>query len=103
MRIFFRKLAGIGSSFPFLIILAALCISSIFIVMSATSANELLKDAYSQQIRYLVVGAVVFLTLSLTPYETLVRISPILYAIGVILLVGVYIPHVGKKVFGAHS
>jgi rod shape determining protein RodA len=103
MRIFFRKLAGIGSSFPFLIILAALCISSIFIVMSATSANELLKDAYSQQIRYLVVGAVVFLALSLTPYETLVRISPILYAVGVILLVAVYIPHVGKKVFGAHS
>jgi rod shape determining protein RodA len=103
MRIFFRKLAGIGSSFPFLIILAALCISSIFIVMSATSANELLKDAYSQQIRYLVVGAVVFLALSLTPYETLVRISPMLYAIGIILLVAVYIPHVGKKVFGAHS
>jgi rod shape determining protein RodA len=103
MRILFRKLAGIGSSFPILIILAALCIAGIFIIMSATYSNDALKHAYSQQLWYLVAGAVVYFFIALVPYEILVRLSPILYGMAVLLLIGVYIPHLGKKVFGAYS
>ena len=36
MRTLFRKLGGIASSFPILIVLAGLCVASIFIIMSAT-------------------------------------------------------------------
>ena len=103
MRILLRKMAGIGSSFPILIVLAALCIASIFIIISATYTNDALKDAYSSQFRYLIFGAIVYLALGLTPYATLIRISPILYGIAVVLLVAVYVPHLGKKVFGAYS
>ena len=103
MRVLLRKMAGIGSSFPILIVLAALCIASIFIIISATYTNDALKDAYSSQFKYLIIGAVIFLGLGLTPYSTLIRISPILYGIAIVLLVAVYVPHLGKKVYGAYS
>jgi rod shape determining protein RodA len=103
MRILLRKLVGIGSSFPILLVLAALCVASIFIIKSATSTNEALKHAYSSQGAYLVVGAVVYLVLALTPYILLVRLSPILYALAIILLVAVFVPGLKHKVFGADS
>jgi rod shape determining protein RodA len=103
MRNLLRKLAGIGSSFPILVVLAALCLASIFIIISATYTNDALKDAYSSQFKYLIIGFAVYLALALTPYQTLVRISPILYGLAIILLVAVYVPHLGKKVFGAYS
>jgi rod shape determining protein RodA len=46
---------------------------------------------------------VIFLAFALTPYQSLIRLAPILYGIAVILLVAVYVPHLGKKVFGAYS
>jgi rod shape determining protein RodA len=103
MRILLRKLAGVGSSFPILLVLAALCISSVFIIISATSANEALKDAYSSQVKYLVIGGVVYLAFALIPYQALIRLAPVLYGLAVILLIAVYVPHLGRKVFGAYS
>ena len=103
MRLLLRKIAGIGSAFPVLLVLAALCLSSIFIIISATFTNDALKDAYSSQFRYLVIGFVIFLGIGLTPYRLFVRAAPVLYGLAVLLLVAVYVPHLGRKVFGAYS
>jgi rod shape determining protein RodA len=103
MRILLRKLAGVGSSFPILVVLGALCVASIFIIISATFTNDALKDAYSSQFKYLIIGAVVYLAFALTPYQDLIRLAPVLYGLALLLLVAVYVPHLGKKVFGAYS
>src|SRR5271156_6199987 len=103
MRVLFRKLGGIGSSFPILLVLAALCVASIFIIKSATVSNDALRHAYSAQFGYLIVGAAIYLVLALTPYSIFVRISPLLYAAAVILLVAVFIPHLGRKAYNANS
>jgi rod shape determining protein RodA len=103
MRLLLRKIARLGSAFPILLVLALLCLASIFIIISATYTNDALKDAYSSQSRYLIIGAAVFVALALIPYQALVRISPTLYGLAVILLVAVYVPHLGRKVFGAYS
>jgi rod shape determining protein RodA len=103
MRTLFRKLGGIGSAFPILIVLVALCVASYFAITSATYLNDKLQDAPIAQLKYTIAGFVVFLLIALTPYQLLVRISPILYLCGVLLLIGVFIPHLGKKVFGAYS
>jgi rod shape determining protein RodA len=103
MRTALRKIAGIGSSFPILLVLAALCTASIFIIMSATSTNEALKHAYSQQIIYIIVGFVMYLVLAFTPYDLLVRSAPLLYGVAIVLLIAVFIPHIGKQVYHAYS
>ena len=103
MRLLIRKLAGIGSSFPILLVLTALCVASVFIIKSATESNPQLQHAYSSQFGYLIAGAVVYLALALTPYVILVRLSPILYAVAVVLLVAVFVPGLKHKVFGADS
>jgi len=103
MRTLFRKLGGIGSSFPFLIVLIALCAASYFAITSATYLNDKLVDAPLSQLKYAAAGFAVFLVVALTPYQLLLKISPILYLVGVALLIGVFIPHLGKKVFGAYS
>jgi len=103
MRTLFRKLGQIGWSFPIILALVALCIASLFAITSATYGNDALKDAPASQSKYIIAGFVVYLAVALTPYRTLVRISPYLYAIGVCLLVACFIPHVGKKTFGAYS
>lgn len=103
MRTTFRKLGQIGWSFPILAALAALCVISIYAISSATYTNDRLQDAPGSQLKYIVVGSVVYLALALTPYTKLVKISPVLYAIGVGLLIAVFIPHLGKKVSGAYS
>jgi rod shape determining protein RodA len=103
MRTLFRKLGQIGWSFPVILALVALCIASIFAITSATYGNDALKDAPASQSKYIIAGFVVYLVIALTPYQTLVKVSPILYAIGVCLLVACFIPHIGKKTFGAYS
>jgi rod shape determining protein RodA len=103
MRILLRKFAGIGSSFPILVVLVALCASSIFIIMSATYTNEALKNAYSSQFFYLIFGFAVYFALALLPYQWLIRVAPPLFGIALLLLIAVYIPHVGRKVYGAKS
>jgi len=103
MRALFRKLGQVGWSFPIILVLLALCIGSIFAITTATYSNDSLKSAPHTQIAYIIVGFVVYLALALTPYQILVRISPILYAIGVCLLIACFIPHIGKKTFGAYS
>ena len=103
MRALFRKLGQVGWSFPIILVLLALCIGSIFAITTATYSNDSLKNAPHTQIAYIIVGFVVYLALALTPYQILVRASPILYAIGVCLLVACFIPHIGKKTFGAYS
>jgi rod shape determining protein RodA len=103
MRTLFRKLGQVGWSFPIILALLALCIASLFAITSATYGNDALKDAPATQSKYIVVGFVVYLAVALTPYQVLVRASPILYAVGVCLLVACFIPHIGKKTFGAYS
>ena len=103
MPILFRKLGQLGWSFPIILALLALCIASLFAITSATYSNDALKDAPESQSKYIVIGFAVYLALALTPYQILVRISPILYAIGVCLLIACFIPHIGKKTYGAYS
>jgi len=103
MRTLFRKLGQVGWSFPIILALLTLCIASIFAITSATYGNEALRDAPASQSKYIIVGFLVYLAVALTPYRILVRISPVLYAIGVCLLIACFIPHVGKKTFGAYS
>ncbi len=103
MRTLFRKLGQIGWSFPIILALLALCIASIFAITSATSANDALRDAPASQTKYIMVGFIVYLAVALTPYQMLVRISPVLYGVGVLLLIACFVPHIGKKTFGAYS
>ncbi len=103
MRTFLRKLGQLGWSLPIIVTLLALCIGSIFIIKSATATNDALKDAYTSQGRYIIAGFLVYLALGFTPYRILVRISPILYLIAIALLIGVFIPGLRHKVFGAYS
>ena len=99
----FRKLGQVGWSFPIILALAALCIASVFAITSATYNNDALKNAPVMQMYYIIAGFAVFLAASLTPYQTLVRISPILYAVGVCLLIACFVPGLSKKTYGAHS
>ena len=103
MRTLFRKLGQVGWSFPIILTLLALCIASLFAITSATYSNEALKNAPLSQFYYIIAGFVVYLVVALTPYKTLVKVSPILYAVAVCLLVACFIPGLGKKTFGAHS
>src|SRR5271167_1823021 len=103
MRIFFRKLFQVGWSFPIILTLLALCVASIFAITSATYGNEQLHNAPHTQIAYIVAGFVVYLGLAFVPYRWLVVISPTLYAVGVLLLIACYIPHIGKQTYGAKS
>src|SRR5271170_3227008 len=103
MRSLFRKLGQVGWSFPIILVLLALCIASIFAITTATYSNEALKDAPGTQVKYIIAGFVIFIAVALTPYKILVKVSPILYAVGVCLLIACYIPHIGKKTFGAYS
>ena len=103
MRILFRKLGQVGWSFPIILALAALCVASVFAITSATSNNEALKNAPVQQVYYIIAGFIIFLAAALTPYQMLVRVSPILFGIGICLLVACFIPGLGKRTYGAHS
>jgi rod shape determining protein RodA len=103
MSTLFRKLGQVGWSFPIILALLALCVASLFAITSATYSNDALKNAPVSQFWYIVVGFVIYLAVALTPYQTLVRISPVLYAIGVCLLVACFVPGLSKKTFGAHS
>jgi len=103
MRTMFRKLGQIGWSFPIIFALLALCIASYFVIMSATYTNDSLKDAPTKQFWYIVAGLAVYLVLAFVPYQWLVRISPILYLASVTMLIGVFVPGLRHKVFGAYS
>ena len=104
MRTLFRKLGQIGWSFPIILALSTLCIASIFVIISATYGNEGLKDAPMKQVWYVLAGFFcVYFTLALVPYHWLVRISPILFGASVLMLIGVFIPGMRHKVFGAYS
>jgi rod shape determining protein RodA len=103
MRALIRKFGRIGSSFPILIVLALLSVASVFVIKSATSSNPQLQHAYSSQFAYLIVGAAIYLVLALTPYIVWVRLSPVLYAGAILLLIAVFVPGLKHKVFGADS
>jgi len=103
MRIFLRKLGGIATSFPVILVLLALCTASYFVISSATSQIDALKDAPIKQVEYIIFGFVIYFVLALTPYRALVRVAPVLYLTAVALLVAVFIPGLRHKVFGAYS
>jgi len=91
MRTLFRKIGQLGWSLPIILALLALCIASIFVIISATYTNDALKDAPTKQIGYIFVGFGVYFALAFVPYQWLVRISPILYLIAIALLVSVFL------------
>ncbi|HEV3271409.1 MAG TPA: FtsW/RodA/SpoVE family cell cycle protein [Candidatus Methylacidiphilales bacterium] len=103
MRALFRKLGQVGWSFPIILALVTLCIASLFAITSATSNNPDHQDAAASQSKYVIAGFVIYLAVALTPYKVIVRISPILYAVGVCLLVACFIPHIGRVGHGANS
>ena len=103
MRTLFRKLGQVGWSFPIILTLLALCIASVFAITSATSGNESLQSSPITQRYYIVAGFIAYMAVALTPYQILTRISPILYAIGIGLLIACYIPHIGRNGHGANS
>jgi len=103
MRTLFRKLGQVGWSFPIILALLALCIASIFVIISATYGNEALKDAPLKQAWYILGGFVAYFFLAFVPYQWLVRISPILFLVSVLMLIGVFIPGMGRKMYGAYS
>jgi rod shape determining protein RodA len=103
MRVLLRKLGGLAVSFPLLLVVLALCVASYFAISSATYLNEKLQDAPVSQVKYDIAGLIVFLVLALTPYQLFLRAGPYLYAVGVVLLVAVFIPHIGRKAYNAYS
>jgi len=103
MHVMFRKMGGMATALPLVLVLAALCVASYFAITSATYLNEKLQDAPVSQLRYDIAGLIVFLVIALTPYQLFLRISPVLYAVGVVLLIAVFIPHLGRKVYNAYS
>jgi len=103
MRTLFRKLGQVGWSLPIILALLALCVASIFVIISATYTNEALKDAPMKQAWYILAGFAAYFTLALIPYQWLVRISPILFLVSVLMLIGVFIPGMGRKMYGAYS
>jgi rod shape determining protein RodA len=103
MRVLFRKLGQVGRSLPIIVALVVLSVASIFAIAGATSSNDALTNAPASQAKYIVIGGVIFLGFALTPYKKIVEYAPILYAIGICLLIACFIPHIGKKTFGAYS
>ena len=114
MRTLFRKMGQVGWSFPIILVLLALSVGSIFAITTATYGNDALKSAPHAQIAYIVAGFVAYLAVALTPYQAYFRpvssfrymdvpLAPILYALSICLLIACFIPHIGKKTFGAYS
>ena len=103
MRALFRKLGQFGWSFPIFVAIAALGLLSLFAIVGATYGNDALKDSAASQAKYYIAGFVIFLGLALTPYHWLVRISPILYAVAICLLIACFVPGLSKQTYGAKS
>ena len=103
MRVFLRKLGGLALSFPLVLVLLALCVASYFAISSATYLNEKLADAPNSQIKYDIAGLIIFLVMALTPYQLFVRGAPYLYAMGIVLLIAVFVPGLRHKVYNAYS
>ena len=103
MRAFFVKLGGLLSAFPVLVVLLALCTASVFVIESATYLNDKLANAPVQQVQYLGAGLILFVILAFVPYRWMLAAAPFLYLLSIILLVAVFLPHMGRKVMGAYS
>jgi rod shape determining protein RodA len=103
MQVMLRKFLGLAASIPLIVVVLALCVASYFAISSATYLNEKLSDAPIAQLKYDLAGLIVFLVVALTPYQVFLRAGPYLYATGVVLLVAVFVPHIGRKVYNAYS
>jgi rod shape determining protein RodA len=103
MQVLLRKFLGLAASVPLIVVVLALCVASYFAISSATYLNEKLADAPVSQLKYDIAGLIVFLVIALTPYQIFLRAGPYLYAAGIVLLVAVFVPHVGRKVYNAYS
>ena len=103
MPVFLRKILALAMSFPLILVVLALCVASYFAISSATYLNEKLADAPLAQLKYDIAGLVLFLGIALTPYKIFLRAGPYLYAIGVVLLVAVFVPGLRHKVYNAYS
>jgi rod shape determining protein RodA len=87
-----------------IIAIAALLVIGIFFIYSAVNRNDDLPVApfYEKQMVWALVGLGCFLMLVLTDYHRFRDAAWWLYVVGLVLLVLVLIPGVGKKVYGAY-
>jgi rod shape determining protein RodA len=103
MRVFLRKVLSLAAAFPLVLVVVALCVASYFAISSATYLNEKLQDAPMSQLKYDVAGLIVFFVMALTPYHLFMRAGPYFYAVGMVLLIAVFIPGLRHKVYNAYS
>ncbi len=84
--------------------MAMLLIAGIFFIYSAVSRHDDLPVApfYEKQMVWVLAGVVFFLMMAVIDYHRLRDAAWVLYGVGLVLLVLVLIPGVGKKVYGAY-
>ena len=76
----------------------------ILFVFSADSrtGNPAVGPLYQKQLVWMGIGLICYFGVALTDYHQWIRIAWLLYGIALVLLVLVFVPHVGVKIFGAN-
>ncbi len=87
-----------------LAIMALLLVLGILFVFSADfrSGNSALGTLYRKQMIWMGVGLLCFFGMALTDYNQWIRLAWFLYVLALVILVLVFVPHVGLKLFGAN-
>ncbi|MDD5262526.1 MAG: FtsW/RodA/SpoVE family cell cycle protein [Methylacidiphilales bacterium] len=85
------------------VLMLGLAVAGVFFIRSATNQSDAaeMQVAAGQQRMWLIVGLVLFFVVSLTNYEFILRIGPLIYAASLLLLVAVLF--IGHEVNGAKS
>ncbi|MBU4201351.1 MAG: rod shape-determining protein RodA [Verrucomicrobia bacterium] len=84
-------------------IVALLMAIGILFVFSADSrtGNPAVGPLYQKQLVWMAVGLVCFFVMALSDYHQWIRMAWWLYGAALVMLVLVFVPHVGVKIFGA--
>ncbi len=87
-----------------LTIILLLLLVGILFVFSADfrSGNPALGTLYRKQMVWMGVGLLCFFGMALTDYHQWIRVAWWLYALALVMLILVFVPHVGLKIFGAN-
>jgi len=81
---------------------ALLGLGVLFIYSAAFSVSEQSGlPLYQKQMAWITLGFACFLIFALTDYHVLTRFAWLFYAVGIILLLLVFVPHIGVKMYGA--
>jgi rod shape determining protein RodA len=86
-----------------LAIMLLLLTLGVFFVFSADSraGNPALNPLYRKQLVWMGIGLFCFFGMALTDYHLWIRLAWWLYGLALVLLVLVFVPHVGREIFGA--